>query len=82
METNPASSILARVREVVASETSVAIEELKASTTLVSLVTDSLEMLNLMMELEGEFALTLEEDDLKRIHTISDVVSYIEQAKR
>jgi len=82
METNPASTVLARVREVVASETGAAIEELKASTTLSSLVTDSLEMLNLMMELEGEFALTLEEDDLKKIHTINDVAQFVEARKK
>jgi acyl carrier protein len=82
METHHASSVLARVREVVSSETGVAVEELKASTTLVSLVTDSLEMLNLVMEIEGEFGLTLEENDMQKILTVQDVVKYIEAHPR
>jgi acyl carrier protein len=81
MEKNPATSVLARVRDVVSSETGVPASKLKSSTTLVSLVTDSLEMLNLIMEIEGEFALTLEEDDLKKILTIRDVAQFIEAHK-
>jgi acyl carrier protein len=79
METNSADSLLDRVRSVIASETSIAVEELKSSTALASLVTDSLEMVNLVMELEGEFGLTLEESDFEKILTIQDVVKYIEK---
>lgn len=79
METDRTDSLLVRVRNVVASETGIAVEELKPSTVLASLVTDSLEMVNLVMELEGEFAITLEESDFEKILTIQDVVKYIEK---
>lgn len=78
MEADTAAKLLERIICVVASETGVAVEEIKPSTTLVSMVTDSLEMLNLMMELEGEFGLVLENDDLQKIFTVQDVAKYIE----
>jgi acyl carrier protein len=79
VETNRASTILSRVQSAISSETGVDAAEIKSSTTLASLVTDSLEMLNLLMELEGEFNLTLEEDDLKKIFTVQDVAKFIEE---
>lgn len=79
MEAHSTDSVLDRVRSVIASETSIAVEELKSSTALVSLVTDSLEMVNLVMEIEGEFDLTLEEGDFEKILSIGDVVKYIEK---
>lgn len=81
MEKNTTDSVLIHVRDVIASELDIASLEIKPSTTLASLVTDSLEMLNLIMELEGEFDLIIEERDLEKLLTVQDVVKYIEARK-
>jgi acyl carrier protein len=38
---------------------------------------DSLDVVDLIMELEDEFGLTIEEEDAEKINTVGDIVNYI-----
>ncbi|MCH5584965.1 acyl carrier protein [Shimazuella sp. AN120528] len=38
---------------------------------------DSLDVVDLIMELEDEFNLTIEEEDAEKINTVGDIVNYI-----
>ena len=38
---------------------------------------DSLDVVDLIMELEDEFNLTIEEEDAEKINTVGDIVTYI-----
>jgi acyl carrier protein len=38
---------------------------------------DSLDVVDLIMELEDEFALNIEEEDAEKINTVGDIVNYI-----
>lgn len=64
-----------KVREVMAIETG---EEVTPDTRLVSLVTDSLEMANLVLELEGRLGVEIPDEDLCNLFTVQDVVNYAE----
>lgn len=48
------------------------IEDLKA---------DSMDVATLLIELEGEYGIEIEEDDLDSLKTVKDVVAYIEAKK-
>lgn len=40
---------------------------------------DSLDIVELLMEVESEWGITIDDEDVKDFHTIGDVVSYIEK---
>jgi acyl carrier protein len=42
---------------------------------------DSLDTVELIMEFEKEFDITIEDTDAEKIQTVKDVVSYLEKAK-
>jgi len=42
---------------------------------------DSLDTVELIMEFEKEFDITIEDTDAEKIQTVKDVVSYLDQAK-
>lgn len=39
---------------------------------------DSLDIVEFLMDTENEWGITIEEEDVKNLHTIGDVVKYIE----
>ena len=39
---------------------------------------DSLDIVEFLMDAENEWGITIEDDDVKNLHTIGDVVKYIE----
>ena len=39
---------------------------------------DSLDIVEILMDAENEWGITIEEEDVKNLHTIGDVVKYIE----
>lgn len=39
---------------------------------------DSLDIVEFLMDAENEWVITIEEEDVKNLHTIGDVVKYIE----
>ncbi len=40
---------------------------------------DSLDAVEIIMEIEDEFDITVEEEDVEQIRTISDIINYIEE---
>lgn len=78
METCAINSVLTpfeRVCKVIERELGISRKELKLSTTFVSLVTDSLEMLNLIIELEAEFGIEIAEPE--KVFTIEDAIKLV-----
>jgi acyl carrier protein len=64
-----------KVREVMALETG---EEVTPDTRLVTLVTDSLERANLILELEGALGVEMPDSEAQNFFTVADIVSYAE----
>lgn len=55
---------------------------LTLETTLSSLNADSLDMVELSMDLEEEFGLSVEKEDISSIKTLGDVVNLVENKKK
>lgn len=68
-----------RVTALVADEFGLDDSEVKADSKLRSLATDSLELLNLSLELEEEFGIDISDEDMHRFSTVGDVISYLEK---
>jgi len=51
-------------------------------TTFSSLNADSLDMVELSMELEDEFGFSLEKEDISSIKTLGDIVNLVESKKK
>lgn len=68
-------STLEKIQKVIEAETG---EEVTPDTRLVTLVTDSLEMANLVLELEAALGIDLPDEDLPKLLSIQDVVNYAE----
>ena len=43
---------------------------------------DSLDIVELVMEFEKHFDITIPDDDAQKIHTVGDAIEYIEKKKR
>lgn len=71
-----------KVLDIICDRLSVTRDRLKPETRFVDdLGADSLDTVELVMELEEEFELTIPEEDAERIQTVGEAVKYIEEAK-
>ncbi len=60
----------------------VAVDRITADATLSDLAADSLDTVELVMELEEDFDVSIPDDVAQRIQTIGDLIRYIEQQRR
>jgi len=69
-----------RVTAIVSEQLSVPKEEItRASSFVDDLKADSLDVVELVMELEDEFDITIPDDDYDKIRTVGDAIGYIEE---
>lgn len=66
--------------EIVAQYTASDIADLSVTTDFVDLGTDSLELLEIVVEVEDAFCITLHNDEVNDIKTIGDMISCVEIA--
>jgi acyl carrier protein len=81
----PVTSVEERVIDIVCQNLVVNRDQLSRSASFQEDIgADSLELVELMMELEEEFDITIPEDQAERIRTVGEAIEYIEreQAKR
>jgi len=73
-------AIEAKVIEIVAEQMSVDKAEIKRSTSFVNdLNADSLDTVELVMELEDEFDMTIPDDAAEKLKTVGEAIDYIKQ---
>ncbi|MBC7327447.1 acyl carrier protein [bacterium] len=72
------TDIAERVRNIVAERLNVNPEEVTLETTFEDLGADSLDVMDLIMELEQEFDIEIPDEDAEKIRTIEDVINYIQ----
>ena len=72
-------ALFEQVKEVIVQELSVPEEKVKDSSTFEGdLRADSLDVVELVMELEEKFEIEIPEEDFEKIKTVGDLVRYIE----
>lgn len=70
-----------RVIEIILENLGVDESELTENTNLVEdLGIDSLDMVELAMQLEDEFDMDIEDEEMEKLQTVKDIVEYIENA--
>ena len=72
--------IEAKVKELICQQLSVSEEQLKPEASFVDdLKADSLDVVELVMEFEDEFGITIPDDDYDKIKTVGDAITYIDE---
>jgi acyl carrier protein len=71
-----------KVKEVLAEELSVELDEITADSDLrEDLDADSLDMVQLVMALEDEFGVEIDNNEIKDVRTVADIVNFIEKKR-
>lgn len=69
-----------KIREIISEQLGIDKEEITQETSIYDdLGADSLDLVELIMALEQEFDLEIDDDDVEKIKTIGDAVSYIKE---
>ncbi len=77
-----ASSVEARVKEIVCEQLGVSEDEVTQEASFIEdLGADSLDIVELVMALEEEYELEISDEDAEKIKTVHDVVNYIDSHK-
>lgn len=71
-------SIQDKVKKIVAEQLEVDIDSLKVETTFEEIDADSLDIVELVMALEEEFDLEISDQEIEKIKSVGDIISYIE----
>jgi len=74
------SDVANRVKEIIAEQLMVDIEEITEESTFVDdLGADSLDRVELIMEFEEEFGIEIPDEDAEKITTVGEAIAYIER---
>ena len=76
------SKTLSAIQRQFADLLDVAVDRITADTTLADLGADSLDMVELVMELEKDFGVSIPDDVAQQIRTVGDAIRYIEEQRR
>ena len=69
-----------KIREIIANQLGIDPETIKMESRRVDdLKTDSLDIVELIMDLEQEFDKQIPDEELPKIQTVADIISYLEQ---
>lgn len=71
--------ILAKVKEIVSEQLNVEEENIKLETTFEDLEADSLDVVELIMQLEEEFDIEIPDEDAEKIRVVGSAVEYIKE---
>ena len=76
------SEIAERVKAIIVDKLSVDAEDVKAEASFANdLGADSLDTVELIMEFEKEFGISIPDDQAEKISTVGDAIAYIENAQ-
>ncbi len=75
-----ANNVEQRVKEIIADQLGVDIEQIKPESKFVDdLGADSLDVVELIMAFEEEFGIEIPDEDAEKISTVGDVLNYIKE---
>lgn len=68
-----------KVKEIIAKRLDIEIQRIQSEAQLISdLGGDSIDLIEIAMDMEAAFGIDISDDDLENIHSIKDVVNFIE----
>ncbi|MBE6209364.1 MAG: acyl carrier protein [Rikenellaceae bacterium] len=77
------SAIEAKVKEIIKNKLAVSASEITPEASFTNdLGADSLDTVELIMEFEKEFGVTIPDEDAEKIATVGDAISYIEEKSK
>jgi len=72
--------VLEKVKAILAGQFDVDVDTIDENTNIMEdLGADSLDVVDMLMSLEDEFDVEIPDEEIEKMHTVSDVVSYIEE---
>lgn len=72
-----------KIKSLIAETLNKKVEDIKSTSRLVEdLGADSLDVVELVMQFEDEFGITLPDEDVAKLKTIGDIVTYISNIKK
>lgn len=75
--------IFEKVKDIIAEELGIEAEEIKLESDLTEdLGADSLDAIELIMEIESQFDIEIADSEATKIKAVSDIVNYLEQAQK
>ncbi len=76
------SAVEAKVKHVIASKLGVSEDKIKPESAFIGdLGADSLDLVELVMDLEEEFGVSIPDEDNDKLRTVQDAIDYIHKAK-
>lgn len=72
-----AHNVSQEVRTIIAEQLSIPVDSLKDDTTLDSIGADSLDRVEIVMNLEDHFSIEIDDDMAEKLVTLADVINYI-----
>lgn len=72
-------NIEAKVKEIISKQLDLEEENIAPENTFEELEADSLDVVELVMNLEEEFNLEIADEEIEKIKTVADIVQYVEE---
>ena len=67
-----------KIKEIISRQTDIEKEKLSDNTTLEDIVADSLDIVEMLMEIEGSFDIDIPDKDAEKLSTVGELCAYIE----
>lgn len=67
-----------KIKEIISRQTDIDEENLSENTTIEDIVADSLDIVEMLMEIEEAFDIDISDEDAKKLTTIAELCGYIE----
>ena len=68
-----------KIKEIISRQTDIDQEKLGENTTLEDIVADSLDIVEMLMEIEEAFDIDIPDEDAKKLSTVGELCNYIEE---
>jgi acyl carrier protein len=71
-----------RIRAIVAEKLTIDPATIKPHATLQDLGADSLDMVEIIMQLEEDFGIQINDEEAEKLHTMQDVIEYVHERRK
>lgn len=68
-----------KIKEIISRQTDIDEEKLSGNTTLEDIVADSLDIVEMLMEIEEEFDVDVPDEDAQKLSTVGELCGYIDE---